>query len=972
MTHRLLGSSTAALSVSVLGLMVAMSPAHAITVTMDGSDSGADSSFNSGLNWDNNAAPSPGNDYFTGGETLRTPAALASDTFLGDSLSIDSGGQMRISGPTGNTLTVNGLLMAGGTILQSAATANSTLNGSMDFTADSTLDVRALGRVLRIGAEIGGAGQISIISNALAGGLVNIFNGANNYTGNVLVNSGAILRQSGAGALSSAGSGIVTLNGTLQLQNSDAAINGLGGSGSVTVSSGAATSLTLDGDSGTSTFSGVIEDGVGTVSVTKTGGSTQVFSGANTYTGVTTVEEGTLVVGNDTALGTGSVTITNNGTGDGTLELSGTSIANGLTLVGRDNTSSHVDASAAGSQITGAVDLTNGGNTPDNFTITAQLGADLTLTSTGSIGDSDGASGALNLGGDGALNLEGGVTMSDDSDSINKVGSGTLTTSGSGAMTTGTFNVQEGSVNLGAALTTDGDVTVASGATLTQDGSLIDSASQSGNYDVEGAVDINGASASMNGLDGAGSIVNANGTPATLTFDGSGGGSFTGTLGNGVNDLNIVMSGAGTQSAGDIDAVAGTILATDGALNAGTISSSGGVTASGGDLTVSGAASTGSVTVETGSVVDFAGDLTSSGVTVSGGSLELSGAGNSIGGSVSVTGGNLIVQDSGALGGGSSVSLDGGKMSLNGEGTDMTISEVISLFGQPGVGAQLENVANANSIAELVLDEGGADETYSISSEGGTLTISDLDATGLSADGDTLILGGDSAAVGNAVTMDGSISNLSKTGDSEWTVNDLSSGGGTISSESGILTLADSANLTGNIVYDVLEAAELDATGIGGLAMDAGDQLQGGGLVTADVVAESGSVISVGDSTAAGQDLEITGAVDLAGTLALNVSGSMIDALLVGGELSLVDATLDLASSLTSSVYVFAEYGSLVGAGFATVVAGYTFDYMYGASDNQIALVKDMPTIPAPTPLALMGLGALVWGASRRGKKAAR
>jgi fibronectin-binding autotransporter adhesin len=85
------------------------------------------------------------------------------------------------------------------------------------------------------------------------------------------------------------------------------------------------TTVTLGGNgTGVVTLSGVISTGDGhrDYAITKTGTSTFVLSGANTYTGGTTVSGGTLFVNNSTGSGTGTGTVTVNTTG--TLGGSGT------------------------------------------------------------------------------------------------------------------------------------------------------------------------------------------------------------------------------------------------------------------------------------------------------------------------------------------------------------------------------------------------------------------------------------------------------------------------------------------------------------------------------------------------------------------------------------------------------------------------------------------------------------------------
>ena len=69
---------------------------------------------------------------------------------------------------------------------------------------------------------------------------------------------------------------------------------GLGGSPNVALQNtgGGAITLTLNNASGvTSTYNGILS---GTTPLTKSGAGTEVFGGANTYTGNTTVEQGTL------------------------------------------------------------------------------------------------------------------------------------------------------------------------------------------------------------------------------------------------------------------------------------------------------------------------------------------------------------------------------------------------------------------------------------------------------------------------------------------------------------------------------------------------------------------------------------------------------------------------------------------------------------------------------------------------------
>jgi fibronectin-binding autotransporter adhesin len=87
-----------------------------------------------------------------------------------------------------------------------------------------------------------------------------------------------------------------------------------------TAGGGTATTLTVGGNSVSTTFGGVISDGAGintnaVGNLTKTGTGTLTLTGANTYTGATTVSNGTLAAGVDNALGgTTAITVQSGGT----------------------------------------------------------------------------------------------------------------------------------------------------------------------------------------------------------------------------------------------------------------------------------------------------------------------------------------------------------------------------------------------------------------------------------------------------------------------------------------------------------------------------------------------------------------------------------------------------------------------------------------------------------------------------------
>ena len=108
-----------------------------------------------------------------------------------------------------------------------------------------------------------------------------------------------------------AGGAVLDLNGTV---TTVASLNDLnGGPGLVTSSQPGPAGLVLTPTGGSATFSGVIQDGSGQVSLTLDGPGTQVLLGNNTYSGLTTIAGGgTLQIGNGGstgALGTGNVAL---------------------------------------------------------------------------------------------------------------------------------------------------------------------------------------------------------------------------------------------------------------------------------------------------------------------------------------------------------------------------------------------------------------------------------------------------------------------------------------------------------------------------------------------------------------------------------------------------------------------------------------------------------------------------------------
>ena len=169
--------------------------------------------------------------------------------------------------------------------------------------------------------------------------------GNNTYTGPTTISIGTLQIGSLTGLASSTPVSISS-SGVLDLDSFSATIGSLTGSGMVTNSAGSSTStLTLAPAAGATTFSGVITDGAGQTALTLSGAATQVLTGSNTYSGLTTISAGTLQIGSGGTIGSitgtsgvadsgllvfdlssGTTTLSGNITGSGGLKQMGASV----------------------------------------------------------------------------------------------------------------------------------------------------------------------------------------------------------------------------------------------------------------------------------------------------------------------------------------------------------------------------------------------------------------------------------------------------------------------------------------------------------------------------------------------------------------------------------------------------------------------------------------------------------------------
>jgi autotransporter-associated beta strand protein len=243
---------------------------------------------------------------------------------------------------------------------------------------------------------------------------------------------------------------------------------------------------------------------------------------------------------------------------------------------------------------------------------------------------------------------------------------------------------------------------------------------------------------------------------------------------------------------------------------------------------------------------------------------------------------------------------------------------------------QTQNITNARATVIEASDDGAGDaELLTLS---GNLTQGH-DSTVGGPNG--LVLRGNGAGV-----ISGNILNGATPATMTWEVHKLDGGSWTIGSAgnnytgtthvgAGTLALGAAGTIPNSAVVQVDAGATLDVSAQAGFTMgtSATQTLKGDGAVTGSVSFASGS------------------------KLAVDYSGSTMDSLSISGALNITNAIVDfnqIGSSLAAGAYVFATYGSLTGAAFAStldVPVGFNINYNY-LGGNQIALVGAPAGVP--------------------------
>ena len=415
---------------------------------------------------------------------------------------------------------------AGATAVFPENSGTVTVSGSHNF---NSLDFQVSGMTLNGGTLTGttgtetaltaGSGTTATVNSALAGSLpytkmgagMVVLGGANAFTGAMTVSAGT-LRASSTNALGTTAGGTsvqsgavldvqaapvadaITLNGSAMLQTS--ATNG-SLSGSVVL--GSASTVQTDGVTQL-TLSGVVSGASNPF--TKNGTGRVILSGANTYTGATVVNAGSLFVGAGSTTGlldatsqvnlaagttlglnrSNAFTFANTITGSGGLLVAGS----GVTLSG-NNTYTGTTSVNAGTLVvahanalggTGGITAVNSGASLD-IQIATALAEPVALQG-GTLKASAGTrsmSGALDFNSDSTvdvggtqLTLTGAVT---GAAALTKIGTGHLIMAGASNTQTGAITVNAGALWVNGNLSSSANaVTVATGATLGGSGTI--------------------------------------------------------------------------------------------------------------------------------------------------------------------------------------------------------------------------------------------------------------------------------------------------------------------------------------------------------------------------------------------------------------------------------------------------------------------------------------------------------------------
>lgn len=787
------------------------------------------------------------------GGTVTANSALYFGYYGGTgTLNLNSGGTLAIGGTNGIAIALasggsHTFNFAGGTLQASGTALTSVLPVALSSGTTSIIDTNNLG--VTLSGSISGDGGL----NKIGAGTLTL-SGTNTYTGDTTISAGIL--QIGDGGTSGSLVSDVVNNTSLVFNRSDA-----------------------------TTYAGEIS---GTGSLTKIGAGTLTLSGANTFTGDTTISAGSIALANSNALQNSTLT-TAGGLSFGeinTATLGGLSGSQDLVLenassgvvalgVGNNDTSTSYsgDLSGSGSLIkvgSGTLSLSgtntySGGTTVSEGTLSGN-----TTSLQGNIANNAAVVFDQASNGTYAGNLSGTGTL-------NKTGAGSLTLSGTntyagGTTVSGGTLVVASDANLGA---TSGALAVTSGATL----------NTGGDFRTNRAVTVDGSGSSLAnngeliiGNSGTGSLALTNNATVSaynlsIGYEAGGSGSLNIASGSTVTASNgtYVGSSGGT---GSLALNTGGTLTTAGLSGSGTFNLAGGTLRSGAAFS-----SSLSATLSNASTVDTNGYATTlSGVLSGTGSLTKAGTGNlTLSGANTYEGGTTVDAGTLTLGTATAMGSSSGSLTLNGGSVDLggfnpTTGNVI-FNGGSFTNGSLDNTSAFEVQAGSLSNALGGSAALTKTGEGtfilsGTNTYSG----GTTISGGTLQLG-DGGTTGSVVDNILNNANLAFNRSDDLTFSAIVSGSGSFTqSGSGNLILSGPNTYSGGTIVNAGTLTLGTATALGSTAGDL--TLNGGTVNLGGFNPTTGSLILNGGTFTNGS-IENASAYEVrAGSLGIALGGS--------------------------------------------------------------------------------------------------